>query len=237
MLNEKRDSLKIVQWNFKTLDMRIAMRILLLLCTGYQPLCFGQNLPDPPLVVIDPGHGGTDSGAIGTQGVFEKDIVLEVAQEMVRLNQEIHGGDLQLYLTRYADTLISLSDRTGLAKALKADAYVSIHCNQAQRKEAQGMEVFVCKGRGRYLEASLKLAHAIGQNQNQYLGLKDRGVRVANFQVLWEPRQICPSVLVELGFLSNREEEEHLKKKPSIAAIALVVLETLITYFNEGNSK
>ncbi|MBW8244231.1 N-acetylmuramoyl-L-alanine amidase [Muricauda oceani] len=217
--------------------MRVAMPILLLLCTGYPPLCFGQNLPDPPLVVIDPGHGGVDSGAIGTQGVLEKDIVLKVAQEMVRLNREIHGGALELYLTRYADTLISLSDRTGLAKALKAYAYVSIHCNQARRIGAQGIEVFVPEGGGRFTETSLQLAHAIRQNLNQHLGLKDRGVKMANFLVLQETTQLCPSVLVELGFLSNRVEEEHLKKKPSIAAIALVVLETLITYFNEGNNK
>lgn len=226
-----------MQWNFKTIDMRIVMRILLLLCTGYPPLCFGQNLPDPPLVVIDPGHGGTDFGAIGTQGVFEKDIVLEVAQEMVRLNREIHGGTLELYLARYTDTLISLSDRTGLAKALKADTYVSIHCNQAKRKGAQGIEVFVSEDGGRFTEASLQLANAIRQNLNQHLGLKERGVKATNFQVLRETDQVCPSILVELGFLSNKEEEEHLKKKPSVAAIALVILETLKAYFDEGNSQ
>lgn len=238
-MNKMRHSLKIVQWNFKTLDMRITMRILLLLllCTGYQPFCFGQNLPDPPLVVIDPGHGSTDSGASRTQGVFEKDIVLEVAQEMVRLNREIHGGTLELYLTRYADTLISLSDRTRLAKALKADAYVSIHCNQAQRFGAQGTEVFVPKGRGRYLDSSLRLANAIGQNLNHHLGLKDRGVKAANFQVLRETDQVCPSVLVELGFLSNGVEEKYFKKEESITAMALVILETLNKYFDEGNHR
>jgi len=214
--------------------MKTALRILFLLCTVYQPLCYGQSTHNPPEVVIDPGHGGTDSGAIGTQGVLEKDIVLKVAQEMVRLNWEIHGSALEIYHTRYTDTLISLRNRSGLAKTLKADAYVSLHCNQAHRKGAQGIEVFVYKGRGRYMEASQQLANAVAKNLNYYLGVKNRGVKAANFQVLRETVEVCPSVLVELGFLSNGVEEEHLEKKPSITAIALVVLETLKAYLYEG---
>ncbi|MHA7831802.1 MAG: N-acetylmuramoyl-L-alanine amidase family protein [Flagellimonas sp.] len=217
--------------------MRNVLRTLFLIGMGTHGLSFGQANPDSYLVVIDPGHGGTDSGAIGTHGVLEKDIVLKVAQEMVRLNREIHGGALELYLTRYSDSLISLSHRTQLAEVLKADVYVSIHCNQAQRKGAQGIEVFVYKGKERYMEASLQLAKDIGQNLNQYLGIKERGVKAANFQVLRETDQICPSVLVELGFLSNRVEKEYFKKEESITAMALVILETLITYFNEGISK
>lgn len=212
--------------------MRNVLRILFLIGMGTQGLCFGQSPLDPPMVVIDPGHGGNDSGAIGTQGILEKDIVLYVAQEMVRLNRET-GGALGLYLTRYSDTLISLSHRTQLAKALNADVYVSIHCNQAQRKGAQGIEVFVYKGKERYMEASLQLAKDISQNLNRYLGIKERGVKAANFQVLRETDQVSQSVLVELGFLSNGVEEEHLKKKPSLTAMALVILETLKAHFNE----
>lgn len=220
---------------FKTLDMRNLLRILFLIGMGTQGLCFGQSPLDPPLVIIDPGHGGIDSGAIGTNGAHEKNIVLQVSQEMVRLNREIQDGALGLYLTRYSDTLISLGHRTQLAKALKADAYVSIHCNQAHRMGAHGSEVFLPKGNERFTDTSLQLANAIGLNLNHYLGLKDRGVKAANFQVLRETVQVCPSILVELGFLSNRVEEEYFKKEESITAMALVILETLITYFNEGN--
>nr|WP_321411279.1 N-acetylmuramoyl-L-alanine amidase [uncultured Allomuricauda sp.] len=217
--------------------MRNALRILFLIAMGTHSLSFGQANPDSYLVVIDPGHGGTDSGAIGTHRVLEKDIVLKVSQEMVRLNREIHGGAVELYLTRYTDTLISLGDRTGLAKALKVDVYVSIHCNQAQREVAQGFEVFVYKGSRRYMEASLQLANTVVQNVNQHLGLKMRGVKAANFQVLRETVQVCPSILMELGFLSNGVEEEHFKKEESITAMALVLLETLNAFFDEGNSK
>ena len=215
--------------------MKTALRILFLMSIGTHGFCFGQSALNLPLVVVDPGHGGTDSGAIGTHGVSEKNVVLDVAQEMIRLNQEIYGGVLELYLTRYSDTLISLTDRTRLARALKVDAYVSIHCNQAKRTGAQGIEVFIPEGSGRFMEASLQLTNAIAQDLGQDLGLKDRGVKVANFQVLRETAQLCPSVLVELGFLSNRVEEEHFKKGSSITAMALVILETLKAYFDERN--
>ncbi|MEE1963903.1 N-acetylmuramoyl-L-alanine amidase [Allomuricauda taeanensis] len=216
--------------------MRNALSILFLITLVTHVLSFGQSASNPFVVVIDPGHGGDDSGAIGTHGILEKDIVLKVAQEMVRLNRETDGA-LGLYLTRYSDTLISLSDRTGLAKALKAEAYVSIHCNQAHRMEAQGIEVFLPMDTERFTEASLQLANAIGLNLNHYLGLKDRGVKAANFQVLRETVQVCPSILVELGFLSNGVEEEYFSKRTSIMAMALVLLETLNDFFDEGNSQ
>lgn len=217
--------------------MGILFKILVLLSVGAHGFCWGQSTLGPPLVIVDPGHGGSDSGAIGVNGMSEKDIVLQVGQEMVRLNREIHSGSLELYLTRYADTLISLGDRTRLARALKVDAYLSIHCNQANRSGAQGIEVYVPKGKGGYRESSHGLATTICQNLNHNLGLKDRGVKVANFQVLRETTHLSPSVLVELGFLSNRNEAEHLSKETGIRSIAMAILETLIAHFDERDLK
>ena len=178
-------------------------------------------------VLLDPGHGGNDSGAIGVNGAFEKDIVLSIAKEAVRLNSELYRDTLEIYLTRYSDTLISLGHRTQLAKGLKADVFVSIHCNQAGRKTAQGIEVYVYDENGQ----SLELAQRFALQLSQKLGFKNRGVKLANFQVLRETEGYCPSILLELGFLSNREEEEHNSKKTSITAYALLILETLISYF------
>ena len=75
------------------------------------------------------------------------------------------------------------------------------------------------------------------QDLNQHLGLRYRGVKAANFQVLRETEQVCPSVLVELGFLSNKEEEEYFSERTSITAMALVLLETLNAFFDEENSQ
>ncbi|WP_222937485.1 N-acetylmuramoyl-L-alanine amidase [Cytophaga sp. FL35] len=120
-----------------------------------------------------------------------------------------------------------MGDRTKLAKALRADVFVSIHCNQAVRKAAQGIEVFIKQGDApsEYLAEQF----TIGFYKN--LGFKNRGVKYANFQVLRETTQ-RPSALLELGFLSNGEEAEHNGKHSSIVAYALLIIETLIKFLN-----
>ena len=186
---------------------------------------FGQEKWQRPIVVIDPGHGGTDSGAIGINGIREKDVVFSIAMEILRLNREMFNDSLEIYSTRYTDTLISLGNRTKLAKTLRADAFVSIHCNRAVRREAQGIEVFIKQGNGH----STRLAGSFITGLDKKLGLKNRGTKYGNFQVLRETGRF-PSVLLELGFLSNIEEAEHNGKESSIVAYALSILETLIKY-------
>ena len=83
---------------------------------------FGQK----KVIVIDPGHGGIDSGAISVNGTYEKDVVLNIALEILKLNKSLFNNELDIYLTRYNDTLISLSDRSQLTKSLDADVFVSL---------------------------------------------------------------------------------------------------------------
>ena len=184
-----------------------------------------------PIIVLDPGHGGVDSGAIGVNGIKEKDIVLKVAKEVIRLNRELCGNRLDIYLTRYRDTLISLNDRTRLVKVLKPDVFISIHCNQAVRKSAQGVEVYVQQSNSNtnsFLRSqSETLAEALLLEFDKALGFKIRGMKYANFQVLRETQNICPGVLLELGFLSNWEEAEHSRRRGSISGFALGVLQSL----------
>jgi|TARA_Y100000592_G_C5432112_1_gene298880 N-acetylmuramoyl-L-alanine amidase len=188
---------------------------------------FGQERNQKPIVIIDPGHGGSDTGAVGINGLKEKDVVIDIAKEVVRLSRELFNDSLEIYLTRYSDTLISLGDRTKLAKALKADVFVSIHCNQAIRQAAQGIEVYVKKGE----PWSQYLAEQFAIGLHEKLGFKNRGVKYANFQVLREATQ-CPSVLLELGFISNLEEAEHNEKVSTISGYACLILETLLKFFN-----
>ena len=197
-----------------------------ILFSGLQPM-FGQERNQKPIVIIDPGHGGLDSGAIGINGVKEKEVVLSIAKEVVRLNKQLFNDSLEIYLTRYSDTLISLGNRTKLAKALKADVFVSVHCNQAVRKAAQGIEVYIKQGETR----SEFLAEQFAIGLHEKLAFKNRGVKYANFQVLRETTQ-RPSALLELGFLSNWEEAEHNGEQSSIVAYALLIIETLIKFLN-----
>ncbi|MEZ4780640.1 MAG: N-acetylmuramoyl-L-alanine amidase [Flavobacteriaceae bacterium] len=114
------------------------------------------------LIVIDPGHGGTDSGAIGINAILEKDVVLNVAKEITVLNKTLFDDRFAIYLTRYGDTLISLKDRGRLAKALKADVFVSLHCN-ASPKASRGMEVYVHTSREEesHIKASIVMGLSI----------------------------------------------------------------------------
>lgn len=200
--------------------------IIGVLSSGVNP-AFGQQLRNnKATVLLDPGHGGSDSGAVGINGINEKDVALKVAKETIRLNRELYNGSLDIYLTRYTDTLISLGHRTKLAKTLKVDVFISIHCNQARRKAAQGIEVYINQDN----EQSAQLAQKLATGFNKKLGFKNRGVKQANFQVLRETSGFCPSVLLELGFLSNREEARHNTKRASMTAYALLILQTLIAY-------
>ncbi|WP_431174209.1 N-acetylmuramoyl-L-alanine amidase family protein [Flagellimonas flava] len=191
-------------------------------------LIFGWNLSAQNRIVIDPGHGGKDSGAIGQKNAIEKDIVLLVAEEIVKLNKVVFNDRLDIYLTRYTDTLIRLSDRSKLAKAIEADVFISLHCNHAPNSNAKGIEVYVASGDYEYGNESVYLGYELQRQFKEKLGFRSRGVKFANFQVVRETTNAMPSVLVELGFLSNLDESNHYQKLESYRALALVLLESLI---------
>ncbi len=104
----------------------------------------GQQSPwldDFDCIVIDPGHGGRDPGAVGYAGSYEKDRALEIAL-LVRDILNIRRPDLEVVMTRSTDCYVSLGARTRLANAMKADLFISIHCNAAVNSSANGFETF-----------------------------------------------------------------------------------------------
>ena len=195
---------------------------VILMLQGYQ--VFAQQ----KVIVIDPGHGGKDSGAIGINQLQEKKVVLDIAMEILKLNKTIFENRFDIYLTRYKDTLISLTDRTKLAKALNADVFISLHCNYSDNPKARGLEVYVGKNESRNVKNSFSLAYQLQYQVKKRLGFDSRDVKFANFQVLRENIDICPSLLLEFGFLSNKEENEYYTKSSAIRAVALVIFECLI---------
>ena len=164
-------------------------------------VCFAQSVQHPLQIVIDPGHGGKDSGAVGKNGVLEKDLVLQIAKQLTHNTSSFDHKPAHYYLTRYADTLISLGDRTDLAKQLKADLFISLHFNDAPNANAQGIEVYVYDGPSRYRKESVWLAYTIQEKLAAITRQKKRGVKFADFQVLRDLSNRCPAVLVELGFI------------------------------------
>ena len=182
--------------------------------------------------MIDVGHGGKDSGAIGINDIQEKDVVMNIANAILKLN-DVLDTPLDIYLTRYHDTLISLSDRTKLAKALKADLFVSLHCNHSDNPNARGVEVYVANATTEYSDESTWFAFQVQDALYKSLGFESRGVKFANFQVLREANDYCPAVLLEIGFLSNGDESSYYLKPNSAIAIGKVLIEYLKYSKNE----
>ncbi|RNL87722.1 N-acetylmuramoyl-L-alanine amidase [Sinomicrobium pectinilyticum] len=204
--------------------MKTAKNVIFLLLVLQFCSIFGQSLSERTIVVIDPGHGGMDSGGLGINGMMEKDIVLQVAYEMVNLNEVFFNDKMDIYLTRYRDTLVSLSDRAKLAKGLKADLFISLHCNRSINPNASGVEVYAYQGKNPISNTSVWLGYGLQKELNGKLGFKSRGVKFADFQVLRETARVCPAVLVELGFLSHGDEAEYLLEWKSTRALALTIL-------------
>ena len=193
--------------------------VVFLICSS-STVVIGQD--QPTVIVIDPGHGGKDKGAVSGQGKTEKDIVLDIAREMMLWQRQLKFTKLVLFSTRYSDTLIALSDRTRLFHTLKAEIFLSIHCNHAYNTQAKGIEIYIHTNN----EKGKPLASALDKGLSTKLGFISRGIKAANFQVLRESKDQV-SVLLELGFLSHKNEAEYLTKKETKRAIALCLLQIL----------
>jgi len=172
------------------------------------------------VIIIDPGHGGIDSGTISEDGVHEKDIVQDIARNMMVWNKSLLESKYEIYLTRNKDTLISLDDRTKLAKYLKPHIFISLHCNHISDTTIQGVEIYTYDKN----ELSVLVAKEILIKLNLELGMKIRRPKQANFQVLRETMEYSPALLLELGYLSNTAESEYLRSKENRKALALAIL-------------
>lgn len=153
------------------------------------------------LVVIDPGHGGKDPGAVGPSGLKEAVVNLAVASKLVLL---LHGKGVDVDITRTKNVYVDLARRVNCANLARASWFVSIHCNSSANRLSRGVETY-CWKRGGKAE---KLARVVQQELVSATGLVNRGVKTRNFYVLRKTNM--PAVLVELGFISNPEEEKLL---------------------------
>ncbi len=118
-------------------------------------------------IVIDPGHGGRDPGAIGKYGTKEKDVNLNIAFKLAQILHE--KTNLRVILTRKEDEFIPLAERTQIANNKKADLFVSIHCNSGLDKDAKGFEIYFLSDR-----ASDQEAEAVANIENSVIDLEDR---------------------------------------------------------------
>jgi N-acetylmuramoyl-L-alanine amidase len=201
-------------------------------------------------IVIDPGHGGTETGAIGPGGVAEKELTLVLARDLeARLSQRL---PVRVVLTRNDDSKLPLDTSSAIANQNKADLFVSLHLNSSLGAGAHGAETYFLssqatdsraenaavaenvggaaaaaaaaeagqetqalqmilwdQAQSHHLAESQRFASLVQAELNQALELKDRGVKQAPFRVLMGAAM--PAVLVELGFISNPDEEAKLQ--------------------------
>lgn len=181
------------------------------------------------VVVIDAGHGGNDPGAIGPNGVKEKQINLEIARIIEIL--AMGDPDIRIVLTRRSDQTVALKARTDLANRLQASLYVSIHSNAHNDPRVQGIETLVAdKSDHPMYSSSLQLARAIQQqimSRLSPMGMPNRGVKRQPLYIRWAE---MPSVIVESGFVTNPDGERQLLSPWYQVQIAEAVLAGIKAY-------
>lgn len=173
----------------------------------------------PPLIIIDPGHGGEDQGTLSIikPAYQEKFLTLATANLLREYLQKL---GYRTKMTRTSDIFIALSDRAKIANEADAAYFVSVHYNSAPSKEAHGIEVFYYRS-----DTDLERTNASKAFATEVLGqvltmskAKSRGVKAGNFAVIRETKM--PAILIEGGFLTNADELEKIKDPQYLKVIA-----------------
>ena len=224
------------------------------------------------IIVIDPGHGGQDPGAIGYRGIKEKDVVLKIALELKKLI-DAKIPNTKAYLTRKGDYFIPLHERVKIAQQYQADLFISLHINASKKKYVSGASVYYLSETGATDKASKLLAArenssglnaGINLSEDKLLntilidlvqtytinesirlshkcmaglkkaGFHEEGIKCANFAVLRSPS--IPSVLVELGYVTNRGDAKKINSPKNQKHIASQLISSIKGYF-EGDKK
>lgn len=222
-----------------------------------------------PLVVLDPGHGGVDPGAIGVSGIHEKVITLAMGRQLAEALRK--SGRYRVALTRDKDIFLPLRRRIAIARELEADLFISLHADAHPKRSVRGLSVYTLSETASDKEAArlarnenkadliagMDLSHESSEVANILLDLAQRETmnmsaifanhvvdeasretktlgrahRFAGFAVLKAPD--VPSVLVELGYLSNAQEERLLRDRSYRARLANALVRSVDRYFAE----
>jgi N-acetylmuramoyl-L-alanine amidase len=171
-------------------------------------------------IVLDAGHGGKDEGAVGKRGTIEKEITLQTVKE---LQQKLEKLGAMVLLTREDDTYIELEDRVAISERKWADCFISIHYDSALTNTAKGITTFYYKE-----DKDKPLAKAIHESLITYTKANDRGYVDADYLVL--RTNPIPSILLELGFLSNEEDEKRINTETFQQTAIHAIVEGIIAY-------
>ena len=190
------------------------------------------------IIVIDPGHGGSDPGAVGPKGTLEKNVTLGIAK---KLGAKLEAAGANVFYTRFVDLDVAKRDASGaeelhkrieVAHEKKADIFVSIHADASISSEAGGTTTYY------YVKTpyDLKLAQAVQRRVSVAGGLLNRGTKQSGFYV--NKKSWIPSILVETAFISNPNEEKLLGQAEFQEKIAAGLFAGIVDFYKEvGGSK
>jgi N-acetylmuramoyl-L-alanine amidase len=189
-------------------------------------------------IVIDPGHGSiqpggwSDPGAVGPNGLYEKDVVLDIGLKVADL---LTKEGASVVLTRTGNTVLSLAERAQVANEINADLFISIHANASPSPSLAGTATYYYAPWNSQLAtqraAREKLARCVQQELVRELQRRDIGILEENFSVL--RNTTMPSVLVETAFISNPEEEGLLSQEAFRQKAAQAIVRGIIRFFAE----
>jgi len=182
------------------------------------------------VIVIDPGHGGPDPGAVNNElGLREKDIALKIAKQTA---EYLKGLGYDVILTRDSDRHVSLRERCDIANYHNADIFVSIHLNGADNPNAHGFEVYHYPDSTEGKRLAEAIAKQMQQLSNLYGGYDWRGVKTAEFYVLKHTKM--PAVLVEAGFITSDMDARWLIEDHNYTYPALFIAQGIDDYLKGG---
>ncbi|WP_159883101.1 N-acetylmuramoyl-L-alanine amidase family protein [Paenibacillus puerhi] len=204
----------------------LAQKAQFMLVPGEKPGQFSLRIAPPRsqyLVYIDPGHGAKDSGAVSKlTGRYEKTFVLALGKKVAALLEK--EKKIQVVMTRSDDTFLELPERVALANNADADLFVSIHANSADKESIRGTETYY------YTEQSADFANTMHAALLKGTGFIDRKVKKSAFHVI--RNTTMPSVLLEIGFMSNRAEESLLFQEAFQDQVAASIVAGIKTQLN-----
>ena len=225
-----------------------------------------KSVAKKKIVMLDPGHGGQDPGAISRSGKYEKDLTLKMAKETKVL---LEKAGYKVVLTRDKDYYVSLRGRIEKAHQANADLFISLHADSAKNSSAKGLSIYTISEKASDQEAaalaekankddilfgmdlseyqpevgnilidfaktytmdqSAKYADEVVKEMAKEVTLRPKAHRYAGFAVLKSPN--VPSVLLEMGYLSNKEEDKLSQKESYRAKLSKALVRAVNTYF------
>ncbi|NEQ99656.1 MAG: DUF3747 domain-containing protein [Cyanothece sp. SIO2G6] len=190
-----------------------------------RPSTTANTRPSTPVsrrvIVLDPGHGGRDPGAVGRNNLYEKTVVNDITRKVADL---LESQGMQVVLTRNQDSTLDLEPRVQIAERNNADLFVSIHANaiSLSRPEVNGAETYF------YSSASGRQLAGYIQRNLVATGMRDRGVREARFYVI--RRTSMPSALVEVGFVTGAQDAPRLANASFRTELAEAIADGILNY-------